>query len=488
MFERVAIQAHFSLDDYASFATLAEPVAQLRAEAALLVPRLAGRTVWMLSSTAVGGGVAEMMPRVVALLRELGVRVEWLVMRPANPAFFALTKRLHNLIHGYGPAELGGNERGLYDGVSRGCADDLVARAAPGDLVVAHDPQPLGAAALACRGLGLPLVWRCHIGAEGDNAATQAAWSFLKPYAEACSHVLFSAPEYIRDFLAGRSSIMHPTIDPLSHKNRELAPTKLVGILCNAGLSATDQPILTPPFAAPALRLRPDGSFTPAALADDLGLPYRPMVAQISRWDRLKGFSPLLEAFAALKLRVHRARLGRQRRRLEIVRLVLAGPDPHAIEDDPEATEVLGELSTLYRRLPAAVQADVALLTLPTVSLKHNALMVNCLQRCAAVVVQNSLREGFGLTATEAMWKGVPVLASRACGLRQQVRDGLDGRLVADATRPEEIAETLVEMLADPKRRQAWGRSGQRRVSDEFLVFAQVQRWLRVLSALKGVA
>jgi trehalose synthase len=113
--------------------------------------------------------------------------------------------------------------------------------------------------------------------------------------------------------------------------------------------------------------------------------------------------------------------------------------------------------------------------------------MVNCLQRCSSVVVQNSLREGFGLTVTEAMWKAVPVLVSRACGLRQQVRDGLDGRILASATRPEEIAETLDEMLADPKRRQAWGRSGQRRVSNEFLVFAQVRGWLRVLSAFATV-
>jgi trehalose synthase len=485
--EPVAIQTHCSLADYASFATLAEPVRQLRAEAERLVPPLAGRTIWMLSSTAVGGGVAEMMPWVIALLRELGVRVEWLVMRPPDPAFFTLTKRLHNLIHGAGVAELGESDRALYESVSRACADDLVARASPRDILVAHDPQPLGAAAFASRTLGLPLVWRCHIGAEDDNAATRAAWSFLRPYADACTRALFSASEYIRDYLAGRASIMYPSIDPLTHKNRELAPTKLVGILCNAGLITAGQPILTPPFEAPALRLRADGTFTPAALEEDIGMPYRPIVTQISRWDRLKGFAPLMEAFGVLKQRVSRNQPGRQRRRLEILRLVLAGPDPRGIQDDPEATEVLDELSARYRRLPPALRADIAVLALPTVSPKHNALMVNCLQRCSSVVVQNSLREGFGLTATEAMWKGVPVLVSRACGLRQQVRDGLDGRLVSDATHPEEIAATLEEMLAEPKERQAWGRSGQRRVFDEFLVFAQVRRWLQVLSGPGGV-
>ncbi|MGZ3405653.1 MAG: glycosyltransferase, partial [Polyangia bacterium] len=454
--------------------------------AATLVPRVGARTIWMLSSTEVGGGVAEMMPRVVALLRELGVRTEWLVMRPADPAFFALTKRLHNLVHGSAAGELGGDDRALYESVSQQCAEDLAAHVSPGDLVVAHDPQPVGAAAFAHRALGLPFVWRCHIGSDEENAATRAAWTFLQPYVDTCAHAIFSAPEYIRDFLAGRASIMHPTIDPLSHKNRELAPTKLVGILCNAGLLNPTQPVLTPPFEAPALRLRADGTFTPAALDGDLGLLFRPIVTQISRWDRLKGFAPLLDAFCALKQRPRHDQPPRQQRRLEIVRLVLAGPDPRGVQDDPEAIEVLDELSARYRRLPPALQADIALLTLPTVSRKHNALMVNSLQRCSSVVVQNSLREGFGLTATEAMWKGVPVLASSACGLRQQVRDGLDGRLVGDATRPDEIAGVLVEVLGDAKQRQAWGRSGQRRVLDEFLVFAQLRGWLRVFSALQG--
>jgi trehalose synthase len=242
---------------------------------------------------------------------------------------------------------------------------------------------------------------------------------------------------------------------------------------------------LTPPFEAPALRLRPDGSFTPATLDEDIGLLFRPIVTQVSRWDRLKGFAPLLDAFGLLKQHSHRPD-GRSVRRLEIVRLVLAGPDPRGVADDPEASEVLAALSARYRELPPKLQADIALLALPTKSVKHNALMVNCLQRCSAVIVQNSVREGFGLTATEAMWKGIPVLATRVCGLRHQVRDGLDGRLVDDSNDFATLAATLAEMLADAKRRQAWGRSGQRRVFGEFLLFQQLRQWLRLLAALGG--
>ena len=483
MLERIDVESHVSLDDYASFASLAAQVEALRAEAKLLAPSLRDRTIWMLSSTAIGGGVAEMTPRIVAILREVGVRTEWLVMRTADAAFFRFTKRLHNLVHGCGDAQISSDERSLYEATSRECADDLAARVRGGDIVAAHDPQPLAIGAFVKRARGVALVWRCHIGVDVHNAATDAAWEFLRPYASQCDHALFSAAEYIRDFLAGRSSIMYPTIDPLTHKNRELAPTKLVGILCNAGLLASTNPVLTPPFPEPALRLRADGTFTPATVPDDIGMPYRPIVTQVSRWDRLKGFEPLLDAFVLFK-RLRSPHTARDRRRRELVRLVLAGPAPQSIQDDPEAMDVLAHLSSRYAQLPAALQADIALLALPMTSRKHNALMVNCLQRCSALVVQNSLAEGFGLTAAEAMWKAVPILASRACGLRQQVRDNLDGRLVDDATDSRALAEMLDVMLASSKQRQAWGRSGQRRVHDEFLVFRQVRDWLRVLSSI----
>ena len=163
-------------------------------------------------------------------------------------------------------------------------------------------------------------------------------------------------------------------------------------------------------------------------------------------------------------------------------RLVLAGPDPASIRDDPEATEVFAELCGAYTALEPALQADVALIALPMASLKENALIVNALQRCATLVVQNSLREGFGLTATEAMWKRCAVLASPACGLRQQIRHGVDGHLLTSAEDPEEIADTLELLLNAPRTREAHGRAAQLRVQDEFLVFTQVRRWLEVLT------
>jgi trehalose synthase len=114
-------------------------------------------------------------------------------------------------------------------------------------------------------------------------------------------------------------------------------------------------------------------------------------------------------------------------------------------------------------------------------SRKENALMVNALQRCSTIVTQNSISEGFGLTATEAMWKRIPVMGTMACGLRQQIRDGLDGRLITQANDSDQIAEVLEEMLSSPTRRQMWAQNAQRRVHDDFLIFTQLRRWLKVL-------
>lgn len=485
MIERIPVEAHLGLGDYGALVHLAGAVQSLRAEARCLVPELGDRKIWMLSSTAVGGGVAEMMPRLVSLLQEVGASVEWVVMRPSRPEFFALTKRLHNLIHGEGNPELTAADRALYDLTSEECARALRPLLAPQDLLVVHDPQPMGVGASLKRSLGLSILFRSHIGLNEETTQTTAAWNFLRPYGQQFDHAVFSATEYIRDFLAGRSSIIRPGLDPMSHKNRDLQPHKLVGVLSNAGLVAPYHPVVTPPFEDRALRLQPDGSFRGALDHEEIGLMYRPIVTQVSRWDRLKGFLPLLRAFAVLKQDVDRPGIDpRHRRRLQILRLVLAGPDPASIADDPEAKEVLQELAAAYARLPPGLQEDVAILLLPMVSVKHNALMVNGLQRCSTVVVQNSLREGFGLTATEAMWKGIPVLGSQAWGLRQQIRDGLDGRLIPDPNDTQTVAGTLYQMLQDPMQRLRWGQSGQRHVHDEFLVLTQVRRWLQVTTSL----
>src|SRR5215469_8194931 len=300
MVEFVKVTSNITLDDYASIAYLTGPVHNLRNAAESLLPNFRGRSVFMLNSTARGGGVAEMMPRIVLMLNELGITTKWAVMKVERPEFFRLTKRLHNLIHGHGDPELHADDRKLYEKVSHDVANALQNHLKPGDLLVIHDPQPLGVATHLGKKLGIHVIWRCHIGVDFVSPATRAVWQFLKPYAEACDHSIFSAPEYIPDYLAGRASVIHPSIDPLSHKNRFLTPHKLTGVLCNAGLAKEHAPVLTPPFPSQVKRLQADGTFGSATLPDEIGFLYSTIIAQVSRWDRLKGFGPLLAGFVRL--------------------------------------------------------------------------------------------------------------------------------------------------------------------------------------------
>ena len=477
---------HVTLGDYAAVGALALPVQELRAHATTVAPRLEGRTIWMVNSTAAGGGVAEMMPGIVSLLRELGFAVEWAVIGSEDPHFFRFTKCLHNMIHGEDEPAITDADAAMFERVNERNAGELRARMRPRDVLVVHDPQPIALGAMLHRSLGVPAIWRCHIGLDRHTASTRAAWTFLRPWAEAYDRAVFSAPEYIPDYLAGRATVIPPGIDPLSHKNRELSIGKLVGILRSGGLVDAPAPVRTPPFPAQVRRLHPDGTWGPANQPHDLELLFRPIVLQVSRWDRLKGWAPLLDAF--VRLRESGAGDGGiddlGRRTIETARLVLAGPDPLSIADDPEGSDVVRDLSARYLALPAELQRDIAVLAMPMSSAKENALLVNALQRCATVIVQNSLREGFGLTVTEAMWKAVAVVGTSAVGIRQQIRDGLEGRLVAHPEDPDEVADTLRQILAAEHERDSWARAGQLRVQREFLIFAQLRRWLEMLGTL----
>jgi trehalose synthase len=482
-----AVRRRLSLDSYAADAKFTNAVASLRAEVAAIKPKLDGRTIWMVNSTATGGGVAEMLPRLCFLMRELGLSVKWAVIDTDRQEFFRLTKRLHNMIHddAGGGLALGAEEARLYEAVSRENADSLKPHLRADDILVVHDPQPLPMGQMLRDEVGLRVVWRCHIGLDERTEATRAAWRFLRPYLEGYDRVVFSMPEYVPGFLKDRSFIITPAIDPISHKNRDLLVDKLTGVLCNSGLQAAHEPVPSEDYANRVERLTPDGG---VAVPGEIGLLFRPIVLQVSRWDRLKGWAPLLEGFVRMKDR-HRsggaaALSGRRARRVSLARLVLAGPDPSSVADDPEGLEVFGQIRDRYRALDPEIQEDVIVLKLPMQSRKQNALIVNALQRCATVLVQNSLREGFGLTATEGMWKHLPILGSAACGIRQQVRDGIDGLITQAPGDPDEIASHMRDLLIDPLRRYRMGQSAQLRVYEKYLIFRQIARYAELFARL----
>lgn len=483
MLREIKVRHRYGLDDYRAHVDLTAAVARLERAAEVGVDRLRGRRIWMVSSTAQGGGVAEMLPGLIGVLRDLDLDARWLVVDPHCEEFFHTTKRLHNLLHDAGSPDDGHllDER-LYRDVSEQLAAQLIARVEPEDILVIHDPQPAGCGSLTARHHGCQAVWRSHVGFDRETPHTERAWQFLAPWLTGYDRCVFTLRDYVPEALAGRSAVIPPAIDPLSHKNRPMSIPKLIGVLGTAGLIASRSADSESYFEEKARRAGVDGTFVAARSLDEIGLLDRPMVTQISRWDRLKGWDALLEGFARLK--VAPGGSPRHRRAVGESRLLLAGPDPLSVSDDPQAADVLAELVEQWRVLPQSVRDDVAILLLPMASRKANALTVNALQRCATVVVQNSRREGFGLTVTEAMWKSRPVLGSSAVGIAAQIADGRDGRLVENADDPDEIASTLGEMLAQPKVCETYGLNAARRVAKEYLLFAQAERWVALMSEL----
>ncbi len=489
MVDIIDLEEKIHIDDYEAVAYLTSVVKDLKEKAKSTVPDLKDRTIWMVNSSAHGGGVAEMLPRVISLLRDLGLDARWAVLQSDQDDFFRITKNIHNLIHDSGETDLDPEKREIYESVNRRNADELKRHLNPGDILIAHDPQPMALGRMLKSDTDIHTIWRSHIGIADHTERTRHAWEFLQPYADGFDTAVFTSDKYVPDYFQDNHRIIHPAIDPFNHKNRELEPVKIMGILCNAGMAKPRHPVLTSPFEKTARRLQKNGRFAPAVQPEEIGLMFRMTVAQISRWDRLKGFLPLMQGFAEMKMR-SRGRSDsewdcrRHKKMVEIVRLVLAGPDPESIQDDPQGLEVMEELKAAYREFPDWVQDDIAILALPMDSRKRNSLMVNVLQRVSSVVVQNSLQEGFGLTAAEAMWKRKPVLASNASGLLEQIEDGENGSINPDPENKTAIAQKLESLLRRGTDRERLGGNAQRTVYSKFLVFTQVGDWLETMKTV----
>jgi trehalose synthase len=436
---------------------------------------LDGRTLWTVNSTARGGGVAEMLRSLVGYVRGAGLDIRWVVI-PGEPDFFRVTKRLHNRLHGADDGEpLGDAEREIYDRVTDAAAELLAQRIRPDDVVLLHDPQTAGMIPRLLE-LGVPVIWRAHIGLDLPNDAARAAWRFLIPYVEQATAYVFSRPAYAWEGLdENRLTVIAPSIDAFSPKNQAMSFTGITAVLRAAGLAADSDH-----HPSRAVFERLDGSVgkveRAARMIEEQQLRLdTPLVVQVSRWDRLKDPLGVLGGFAE---HVHAG---------EEPHLVLAGPDVAAVADDPEGAEVLAEVEQAWHELPDAVRCRVHLALLPMDDADENAIMVNALQRRADVVVQKSLAEGFGLTVSEAMWKGRPVVASRVGGIQDQIEDGITGHLVD----PRDLAAfgaRISDLLADPHAAERIGEAAQLRVRDHFLAARHLAQYVelldRVLSSL----
>ena len=485
--QKINVKPGAKIDDYKAYGSLNSSVLDFIEKANQPIASLNGSTIWMINSTAIGGGVAEMLPSQMRILRELGVSIEWLVLEANDPNFFDLTKRIHNAIHGSGDGKFTEADRKVFEATNTANLSDALELIKDGDIVVVHDPQPMPLASMIKKQKDVAIAWRCHIGLEEDTPITDAVWDFLSPYTDDYDHFVFSLPSYVPKSLKEKTSIIPPAIDPLSHKNRALQLHKNVGILYQSGILDDHKAILYHRYNHLVRRVMPDGSFGSPNQNNSLHLIYRTFVTEISRWDRLKGFKELMQAFIKMKKdnREHGDPESLEYKRIRMTLLVLAGPDPAFVSDDPEGEAVLKELTAQYQSVDPEMQNDIAILLMPLDNPKENALIVNALQRSSTIIVQNSIQEGFGLTATEAMWKRKPVLVSGAAGLKFQVEHDKNGKINEDPTDITKLAETLAYMLNHPKERDKWGFNGQLRVIQNFTLFSQLISWLEVLSKQK---
>jgi trehalose synthase len=432
--------------------------------------QLAGRTIWNVSSTAVGGGVAEMLHVLVGYVQGLGIPIHWMVIT-GDAEFFAITKRLHNQIHGDaagGP--LSGSEAGHYARMLAANAVELLDQVRPGDLVLLHDPQTAGLAA-ALASAGARVAWRCHIGVDWENDATRAGWGFLRPYLAAAEGYIFSRREYVPAWVpGGKVWVIPPSIDPFSPKNQDLdgatvrAILARIGVLDDAGRNG------------PASFVRSEGGMGVVARSAEItgeGRPTAadPLVAQVSRWDRLKDMSGVMAGFAG-----HVAPSGSGY-------LVLAGPAVTGVADDPEGAAVFGDCLLQWRDLPAAARARILLVTLPLDDVGENAAMVNALQRHATVIAQKSLAEGFGLTVAEGMWKARPVVGSAVGGIIDQIADGT-GILLPDPRDGAAFGAAVRRLLDDPGQASQMGRAAQAHIREHYVGDLHLLRYERLFSAL----
>ncbi len=406
MQNEVSLQSKSRLQDY-------EPIVGRSCieELRMLSEQLAGRIVQNINSTFVGGGVAEILEHMVPLLNQLGVDARWDVIRGSDE-FFEVTKKFHNALHG-NAEKISKQDFALFSEVTQQNLEEVRFY---GDILFVHDPQPVGLIARK-KEIGRKWVWRCHIDVSNPD---RKVWKFLRGFVVDYDAAVFSAPSFAQQ-LPIRQFMITPSIDPLSDKNRELDSGTIDAVLAGYGLTSD-----------------------------------KPMIVQISRFDRLKDPLGVIEAFEMVKKSID-------------CQLVLAGG---TATDDPESEEVLDEV-----RKRAEGNHDIHILLVPP----ESNVEINALQRAATIIMQKSLKEGFGLTISEALWKAKPVVAGAVGGIPLQIRNKLTGLLCHTV---EGAAYALRQLLSNPEYARQLGQNGKEHVRQNFLITSHLKDYMLMFIAL----
>ncbi len=379
-----------------------------------LAKNLYGLRVLHINSTYYGGGVAEMLYSLIPLLNDVGIAADWRILR-GTPEFFTITKKFHNAVQG-DELNLTDVKKSLYLQNNQDFASYCKIDA---ECVIIHDPQPLPLIRFYKR--RQPWIWRCHVDLSHPNPQL---WEYLKGFILRYDHVVVSDVQYWKEDLPLPHSIIHPVIDPLSSKNKDIPKSLIAKTLKKHGVP-TDKPIIT----------------------------------QISRFDKWKDPANVIEMYKLVKEHVD-------------CRLVLCGS---MASDDPEGIMMYEKIHKLANNHLAS--KDIILIT------AEDNILVNALQRVSAVVIQKSIREGFGLTVTEALWKETPVLASNVGGIPLQMVDGETGYLI-DPYDTKTGAERIVSLLQHPDEAKRMGTAGKELVRKKFLITRHLYDDLKLLSDL----
>lgn len=362
--------------------------------------KLYGKHVVHINSTYQGGGVAELLGSIVPLKNDLGVDSGWRILH-GNPDFFEITKKFHNAILGQ-PINLTSIKKRIYEETNHRFSKFTHLNHS---LVVIHDPQPLPLVQYYQR--RQPWIWRCHIDLSNPNPDL---WDYLKRYVLRYDVGVVSHKNYIRKDVPIDWKVITPAINPLTAKNKDL-PEKVIAKYLKKFNIPTDKPLIT----------------------------------QISRFDKLKDPEGVLAAFEKVLHKVD-------------ARLILCGS---AASDDPEGAKVLEQVQRKGRKMIECGRLIIINM--------ENELLVNVLQRSSAVVVQKSIMEGFGLTVTEALWKETPVVASNVGGIPLQIQEGESGFLI-DPDDIDGCADRIVTLLKDPKLSKKMGKVGREHVRKNYLL------------------
>ena len=385
-----------------------------------LAAKLKGVKILEVNATAVGGGVAEMLYSQVPFLNQLGLEDEWKVMS-GTQSFYQVTKSLHNLLQGK-RGTLTPEMTRTYYSILRENADIYAEdyKSYNPDIVIVHDPQPLGLARYL-REEGGKWLWRCHIDVEEETLETNPAlWEFITFWAGFYDAVIFSGAHYVVEYWPLQKYVIPPFIDPLSLKNKELSADEITKVLEKYGIA-----------------------------------PNIPLLVQVGRFDPWKGIDTSINAYRIVKKEID-------------CQLVIAGG---MASDDPE-----GEM--IFNRICGEVKGDpdIHVIRLPE-DVEVSALEVNALQRAASVILQPSIKEGFGLVVTEAMWKRKAVITREVGAIPLQVRDGATGFFITSA---KKAAGKIIRLLKDPDMARLMGEKAHEYVKEHFLMPDRLADYLRV--------